>query len=65
MNPGFYKLDASGELLYGLVVVSPTFTLTAATRADFSYPLDGWHWFDSEEEARFVLGLGSAPQPPL
>lgn len=60
MNSGFYKIDG-GELLYGLHIVAPTFTLTAETRADFSFPLDGWYWFNSEEEARFVLGVGAAP----
>jgi hypothetical protein len=63
MNPGFYKLDSgSDELLYAPnAVFAPAFTLTAETAASYTYPLDGWYWFDTEEEARFVLGLGQTP----
>ena len=53
---GFYKLD--GQLLFG-----PNFVLNAAyelrrdTKDQYSYPVDGWYWFDSEERAREFLRL--------
>lgn len=47
---GFYKLD--GELLFG-----PNFVLNAAyelrrdTKDQYSYPVDGWYWFESDLSA--------------
>jgi hypothetical protein len=48
---GFYKMD-SGELLYGPnFVLNKDFELRRETRNDHTYPVDGWSWFDSEEDA--------------
>ena len=48
---GFYKFD--GELLYGQnFVLNVDYTLQRETREQYSYPVDGWYWFDSEEEAQ-------------
>jgi len=38
-----------------LTVHSPTFTLTDATKDDYTYPVSGWWWFDTEAEARAAL----------
>lgn len=55
MNPGFYKND-NGQLLYGPnFVLNKDYELRAETHAQHTYPVDGWAWFDSEEEARSVL----------
>jgi hypothetical protein len=48
---GFYKLD--GEM----VLHGPNFVLHAAyelrkeTKDNHEYPVDGWYWFDTDEEA--------------
>lgn len=48
---GFYKMD-SGELLYGPnFIINKDFELRRETRNDHTYPVDGWSWFDSEEDA--------------
>jgi len=54
---GFYKLD--GEvLLYGPnFVLHADFELRREAYDQHSYPTDGWHWFDSEAEARAFFGL--------
>ena len=53
---GFYKLD--GSLLYGPnYVLNANYELRRETRDDHSYPVDGWHWFDTEEEARLFFDL--------
>lgn len=50
MKPGFYKLD--GDLLYGPnFVYGPTFELLKEEKDAYTYPVEGWYWFDSEEEA--------------
>jgi hypothetical protein len=53
---GFYKLD--GDLLYGPnFVLNANYELRSETKDDHNYPVDGWYWFDTEEDARtfFVL----------
>lgn len=54
---GFYKLD--GEvLLYGPnFVLHADFELRRENRDTFTYPVDGWRWFDSEAEARAFFDL--------
>ena len=56
MNPGFYKLD--GDLLYGPnFVLNADYELRKETKDEHTYPIDGWYWFDSEEEARTYFEL--------
>jgi len=48
---GFYKKD--GEvLLYGPnYVLNAAYELRRETKDQHPYPIDGWNWFDTEEEA--------------
>ena len=56
----FYKLD-DGMLFEGPnAVYAPTFTLLKEDKDIYTYPIDGWWWFNSEEEAREFFNL-----PPL
>jgi len=56
MNPGFYKLD--GDLLYGPnFVLHAEYSLYKETHDQYTYPIDGWYWFDSEEEAQTFFDL--------
>ena len=58
MKPGFYKIDYTGELLYGPNFVEhKDYQLYAESHHLHTYPVDGWYWFDSEEEARLHLNL--------
>jgi hypothetical protein len=53
---GFYKLD--GELLYGPnFVLNKDYELRKETRTEHTYPIDGWYWFDTEQEAQQFFGL--------
>ena len=53
---GFYKLD--GELLFGPnFVLNQNYELYRETHADYTYPVDGWYWFDTEEQAKLFFGL--------
>ena len=53
---GFYKLDA--DLLYGPnFVLNANYELRRETHDQHTYPIDGWSWFDSEEEARLFFDL--------
>jgi len=53
---GFYK-DDEGSLLYGTVVFGPTYILIESEHETYTYPVDGWYWFDSEAEARAFFDL--------
>ncbi len=53
---GFYKLD--NDLLFGPnYVLNANYELRRDQHADYTYPVDGWYWFDSESEAREFFGL--------
>lgn len=53
----FYKED-NGSLLIGEnFVYSPTVTLKTEDKDNFTYPQDGWYWFDTEDEAYSFFGL--------
>ena len=54
---GFYKNDG-GMVLYGPTMVSnANYTLNADLKDTYTYPVDGWCWFDSVEEAYLFFGL--------
>ena len=52
----FYKLD-NDSLLCGEVINSPIVTLTKETKDEFTYPQDGWYWFETEDEAKSFFGV--------
>jgi len=56
---GFYRIDdTSRNLLFGPnFVYGPGFTLLRADQATYTYPVEGWYWFESEAEARVALDL--------
>ena len=53
---GFYKND--GILLYGPnFVLNANYELRKETKDDYSYPVDGWYWFDTRQEALDFFGI--------
>jgi len=57
---GFYKID--GELLYGPnYVLNESYQLYKEYSDTYTYPVDGWYWFDSHEEAYAFFNL----EPPV
>ena len=51
MTSGFYKKHGE-ELLYAPNIVEGNgFVLIAQDKDQYDYPIEGWIWFDSEEEA--------------
>ena len=54
---GFYKND-SGTLLYApLFVQASGFLLLRQDREEYTYPTEGWQWFDSKGEAIDAYGI--------
>lgn len=58
---GFYKKDTDTILTGENFVFSTIVTLTKETKDEFTYPQDGWYWFDTFDEAlQFFAGLKSS-----
>ena len=54
---GFYKLDGEILLFGPNFVINKDYELRRETHDQHTYPIDGWSWFDTEEEARAFYGL--------
>lgn len=53
---GFYKYD--GELFYAYYFVKgPDIDLTRENKDTYTYPIKGWSWFDSLQDACTFYGL--------
>jgi len=60
----FFKVD-NGELLMGRKLYDKNFPsgmMTEEKKHLYSYPKEGWYWFDTEEQARETLNC-PAPEP--
>ena len=53
----FYKMIDEVNYTYGPEVISAEYQLLTEDKDTYTYPIDGWIWADSENEARVVLGL--------
>jgi len=53
----FYKND-NGQLLEAPnFVYSKDYTLLKEEKDTYTYPIDGWKWFNTEEEARLEYNI--------
>lgn len=57
---GFYKLDGEVLLYAPNGVMAPDYSIDRSGKDDYTYPVYGWYWFDSEAEARLFFGLPQA-----
>lgn len=56
---GFYKFDTT--LLYGANwILNKEYTLLREHKDQYEFPLDGWYWFDSLDEACAFFDLNMA-----
>jgi hypothetical protein len=56
MKLGFYKKQEDNEMLYAPnIVEGNSYVLVAQNKDQYEYPVDGWTWFESEEEAKLIL----------
>lgn len=55
---GFYKINSDKNILYAsLLVMNKEYTLKKELKDTYSYPIDGWYWFNSEDEAYTFFGI--------
>lgn len=55
----FYRLTDEGNLDHAGVISAPDYELSVETKDNFTYPKDGWYWFDTETAAKIHLGLAT------
>lgn len=60
---GFYKTE-NNDLFYGpnYVLGIDGESLYKEQKDSYTFPIGGWYWFESEEEARIFLNI---PIPPI
>jgi hypothetical protein len=63
---GFYKyIENEKALLHAPnFVSSPNYSLQKAEKENYSYPVDGWYWFDSENQAKKFFGVPNETPSP-
>jgi hypothetical protein len=61
MECGFYKFE--DNLLFAPnFVATPEFVLLKEEKDTIQFPVDGWYWFESEEEANQFFNI---PKPTI
>ena len=51
MTAGFYKKQEDAILYAPNIVEGNGYVLAAQDKDQYEYPVDGWFWFESEDEA--------------
>jgi len=51
MTSGFYKYESDAVSYGPNFVLDPNFELRAESKDKHTYPVDGWYWFDTMEDA--------------
>jgi len=57
---GFYKLEVGAEesvMIHGTNLINNNYTLEISQKDTYTYPVDGWTYFDSFDEAAVGFNL--------
>lgn len=54
---GFYKLEDETLLYSPTTVESATYFLNAEIHETYTYPVDGWYWFNNIDEVKDFFNL--------
>ena len=57
MTAGFYKKENDTLYYAPNIIEGDGYVLIAQDKDQYEYPIDGWNWFDSEEEAKSLLEI--------
>ena len=59
MTDGFYKTEDGINLIYGAnFIIARDYELSKELKDTYDFPIDGWYWFDNEEDAQSALENG-------
>jgi hypothetical protein len=61
MTAGFYKKENDTLFYAPNIIEGDGYVLVAQDKDQYEYPIDGWTWFDSEEEAKALLPVYEEP----
>jgi hypothetical protein len=61
----FYKRDGEELLVAPSFVRGPRFDLFAETHTENTYPIEGWYWFDTLDEAMAAMQTTSVSISPV
>ena len=61
MECGFYKIEGGNLLFAPHFVDAPAFTLIEEEKDNYEFPVGGWCWFDSLDDANRFFGLSLQP----
>ena len=53
----FYKNDNWTLLYWPNFVLNINYELKKEKKDEYTYPVDGWYWFENEDEAKEFLGI--------
>lgn len=59
MTEGFYKYINDQLFCAPNFVEGNGFLLLKQEKDQYTYPIDGWYWFDSEDEAKTFFSIPS------
>jgi len=62
---GFYKLEGTNLIFGPNFVLNKDYELRSSSKDTYTYPVDGWYWFDSLEEACTFLNLDINDYQPV
>ena len=62
---GFYKLEEDNNLQYAPNGVISTYELHRSLMDTYDFPIDGWYWFNTEDEARNFFNLPKKVEPTI
>ena len=61
MTAGFYKKENDTLFYAPNIIEGDGYVLVAQDKDQYEYPIEGWTWFDSEEEAKALLPVYEEP----
>lgn len=57
MTSGFYKYESDAVAYGPNFVLSNNFELRSESKDEHTYPIDGWYWFDTMEDAYLFFNI--------
>jgi hypothetical protein len=57
MTSGFYKYESDAVAYGPNFVLDKNFELRSESKDEHTYPIDGWYWFDTMEDAYLFFNI--------
>lgn len=54
---GFYKKENDNLIYSQNLVLNSEYQLFKELKDEYNYPIDGWYWFDSEDDAYVFFNI--------